>query len=194
MKLNDLPYWGQILLFAALALAASYFYFEYLYKPIDTDLKKQVKIFEDNVSEIRLLKSQRVHLAATEKQIADYKEQLLIIESQFPSQKDDVIVKSFVEDIASEFDIKINSYRAGSNIEAEDYLERQVNLRTSGRTQDYIRFLYYLTIRKQVIHIYGMSLSRQTKGEDATLARYPVTADLSISSYIQIPLEIDGDM
>ena len=192
MKFDELPYWGQLLLIAGLCLGLGFVFFQFLYKPVKQEVTTMERQLSENRQEILRLRPYENRVPDLERQLAEIKENLLQLEAVFPSTKDDVEVKRFVENVAAEFDIDINSYRAGSNVEADDYIERQVNLRTTGRTQDYLRFFNALAKRSQVIHIYGLSMARQTRGDAATLSRYPVSSDLSISSYVYIPVDYDG--
>jgi Tfp pilus assembly protein PilO len=187
MKFDDLPFAGQIALIAVLCAGLGFVFYQFLYSPqvkavnrMETELAE----LQQQINRFRPFVNRQDELRQEIEQIKQSLEQL---ENIFPSIKNDVEIKRFVESIAEEYDIDIASMRVGDTIDEVNYLERRVNYQTRGRTIDYLRFFDALARRDQVVHIYGLQMTQNAGGDESS--RYPVEADFSISSYVYKPLE-----
>ena len=176
MNLQDLPYWGQVLVIAIICAAMGFVFYQFMYSPevekVET-IQRNLEKLREEINRYKPFESQKDVLNAEIQQI---KQDLTQIEQVFPSVKDDVEVKRFVENIANEFDIDVSSYRTGAINNEENYLERQVNYATRGRTIDYLRFFNALTRRDQVIHIYSLIMKQSATRAGVVDTRYPVSA------------------
>ena len=188
MSLESLPYWGQLLVVFLVCVAMGFVFFQFMYSPEVKNVNGLENSLEELRTEIRKYKPYENRKEDLEKEIEQIKLDLEQIEKVFPSVKDDIQVKRFVETVAKEFDININSYTASSVIEEENYKELAVNLSTSGKTFNFLKFFDAMVKRDQVIHIYGMDMSR-ARNKDSGGGRYPVQTNFSISSYVYIPLQ-----
>lgn len=188
MTLESLPYWGQLLVVLVVCLALGFVFFQFMYSPEVTAVKRLENSLDELRTEIRKYKPYENRKEDLEKEIQQIKLDLEQIEKVFPSVKDDIQVKRFVETVAKEFDINISSYVADAVRDDENFKEYSIKLKTGGKTFNFLKFYDALVKRDQVIHIYGMSLTSAGK-KDATTSRYPVDADFTISSYVYIPVE-----
>lgn len=186
MNLQSLPYWGQLLVVAAVCAGLGFVFYQFIYSPMLTQVNGMERRLEDIREEINRYKPFENRQAELEQEVQQIREDLKQIERVFPSVKDDVEIKRFVENVANEFDIALPSYRTGDIVDNPNYLERRVNLQTQGRTIDYLRFFDALTRRNQVVHIYNLTMS-QTSGRNRD-PRFPVTANFTVSSYVYKPL------
>lgn len=188
MKFDDLPFAGQIAVIAGLCLGLAFVFYQFIYSP----LVEEVERLEKEKSEAQEQINKYLPFANKEPQlreeIAQIKGSLDQLERIFPSTKNDVEIKRFVEDIAEEYDIDILSMTVDGIIEEPNYLERPINYDTRGRTIDLLRFFDALARRDQVIHIYGLTMS-QLAERDSENGRYPVSARFRISSYVYKPVE-----
>ena len=186
MNLQDLPYWGQLLVVAGVCAGLGFVFYQFMYSPALDQVNSTERRLEDIREEISRYKPFENRRAELEQEVQQIRQDLQQIERVFPSVKDDVEIKRFVETVANEFDIALPSYRTGDIVNNPNYLERRVNLQTRGRTIDYLRFFDALTRRNQVVHIYNLTM-RQVTGRDVD-PRFPVSANFTISSYVYKPL------
>jgi len=192
VNISELPYWGQLLVVVVLCLVMGWVFYQFIY----SGEVEQVNSLETRLSsirdEIRKYKPEESRKEELEFEIKQIASDLALLEKVFPSEKNDVRVKRFVEDIAGDFDIHLDSYKAGETVEMEQYIEKVVSLETRGRTMDFMRFFDALVRRDLVVHIYGISMTR-TPESKMEGDRYPVTAKFKISSYVYRPLIEDED-
>jgi Tfp pilus assembly protein PilO len=188
MKFDELPFAGQLALIAVLCAGMGFVFFQFVYSPITEKvdrMENDLAELQQQINKYRPFVNRQGELKREIEQISASLEQL---ENVFPSTKNDVEIKRFVESIAEEFDVEIQSMRVGATIDELDYLERRVNYETRGRTLDYLRFFDALVKRDQVVHIYGLEMNKNS-GQGSNAARYPVEAKFSISSYVYKPIE-----
>lgn len=188
MNLQNLPYWGQLLIIVALCGIMAFVFYQFMYAPeVETvnNMERNLSKLREEINRYKPFESRKDELNG---EIERIRADLIQLERVFPSVKDDVEVKRFVEKVANEFDIRLTSYRTGAINDQENYLERSVNYQTTGRTIDYLRFFDALARRDQVIHIYSLVM-KQTSARAASVDRYPVTANFTISSYVYKPTE-----
>lgn len=186
MNLQSLPYWGQLLIIAVLCAVMGFVFYQFMYAPeveAVNNMERNLNKLREEINRYKPFESRKDELNS---EIARIRDDLVQLERVFPSVKDDVEVKRFVEKVATEFDIRLTSYRTGAINDQENYLERSVNYQTSGRTIDYLRFFDALARRDQVIHIYSLVM-KQTSARSGAVDRYPVTANFTISSYVYKP-------
>ena len=181
MNFQELPYWGQLLIVVAVCAVMGFVFYQFLYSPSVERVKALERNLESLRTEINRYRPFENQKDELNREVQMIRDNLAQIEQVFPSVKDDVEVKRFVETVANEFDIELSSYRTGSINDQEHYLERLVNVQTRGRTIDYLRFFDALARRDQVIHIYGLNL-KQTSANAQDLNRYPVSATFSAST------------
>lgn len=191
MKIQELPYWGQLLIVVALCAGMGFVFYQFFYTnevQLVTDLENRL----DSINrEIRKYEPDEHRKDELEAEIEQIKSDLTQLERVFPSVKSDVRVKRFIETVAREFDISIDSYRSGDRNEAEQYFEHVVNIVSKGRTIDFLRFFDALVRKDLVIHIYDLDMQR-TRAERMEGDRYPVTASFRISSYVYKPYQETG--
>jgi Tfp pilus assembly protein PilO len=188
VKLDELPYWGQLLLVVVVCAAMGWVFYQFVYSNEArsvTNLETELNSIND---EIRKYKPEESRKEELEFEIAQIRTDLELLEKVFPTEKNDVRVKRFIEEVARDFDIQIDSYKAGDTTESEQYFERVVSLESRGRTVDYMRFFDALVRKDLVVHIYNIDLARSSESRMEG-DRYPVTASFSISSYIYKPVE-----
>lgn len=188
MKFDDLPFAGQIALIAVLCAGLGFVFFQFMYSPEEKAVKRLERELEDLQQQINRYRPFVNRQDDLRKEIEQIKQSLKQLEDVFPSIKNDVEIKRFVEGIAEEFDIAIDSMVVGGNIDDINYLERRVNYVTKGRTIDFLRFFDALVKRDQVVHIYGLNMGK-LDGNRNEGGRYPVNATFSISSYVYKPIE-----
>jgi Tfp pilus assembly protein PilO len=163
-------------------------FYQFMYAPeveAVNNMERNLNKLREEINRYKPFESRKDELNS---EIARIRDDLVQLERVFPSVKDDVEVKRFVEKVANEFDIRLTSYRTGAINDQENYLERSVNYQTSGRTIDYLRFFDALARRDQVIHIYSLVM-KQTSARSGAVDRYPVSANFTISSYVYKPTE-----
>lgn len=187
MNMQELPYWGQLLVIAAVCIGMGYVFYQFMYTPeveaVD-GLERTLNSLREEINRYKPFESRK---DALQQEIIQIREDLNQLESVFPSEKDDVEVKRFVETIANEFDVEMNRYQAAAVREDENYLERVVNYSSRGRVIDYMKFFDALASRGQVIHIYDLNMKNST-ARDSSTARFPVEATFTISSYVYRPV------
>jgi Tfp pilus assembly protein PilO len=188
MNLQELPYWGQLLIVVGLCVVLGWVFYQFIYSNEVSEVQALDGRLNTIRDEIRKYKPEESRKEELEFEIEQIKTDLVLLEKVFPSEKNDVRVKRFIEEIARDYDIQLDSYKAGEMTEHEQYYERVVNLETRGRTLDFMRFFDGLVRKDLVVHIYDLEMSR-TPESKMQGDRYPVTAKFKIASYVYRPLE-----
>lgn len=187
MNMEELPYWGQLLVVVGVCIGMGYVFYQFMYTPEVETVDGLERTYNSLIEEINRYKPFESRKDALQQEIIQIREDLKQLESVFPSEKDDVEVKRFVESVANEFDVEVNSYRAAAVRDDENYIERIVNYSSRGRVIDYLRFFDAVAKRGQVIHIYDLNMKNST-ARDGSNRRYPVEATFTISSYVYKPV------
>ncbi len=188
MKIQELPYWGQFAIVAVLCLVLGWVFYQFIYSGEVEDVRGMESRLTTILDEIRKYKPEESRKEELEFEIEQINTNLQLLEKVFPSVKNDVRVKRFIEEVARDFDILLDSYRASDTNEFDQYFERVISLETRGRTVDFMRFFDSLARKDLVVHIYGLSMSRTPSSRMAE-DRYPVTAKFRVSSYIYKTVE-----
>jgi Tfp pilus assembly protein PilO len=188
VNLQALPYWGQLLIVVGLCVVMGWVFYQFIYSNEVNDVRSLEGRLNTIRDEVRKYKPEESRKEELEFEIEQIKTDLVLLEKVFPSEKNDVRVKRFIEEIARDYDIFLDTYKAGDMSEHEQYYERVVNIEARGRTIDFMRFFDSLVRKDLVVHIYDLELVRtaQAKMEGD---RYPVTAKFKIASYVYRPVE-----
>ncbi|HUX06140.1 MAG TPA: type 4a pilus biogenesis protein PilO [Acidobacteriota bacterium] len=192
MNLQELPYWGQLLIVAGLCAVLGWVFYQFIYSAEVEEVRNMESRLNNIRDEIRKYKPEESRKEELEFEIEQIRTDLVLLEKVFPSEKDDVRVKRFIEEIARDYDIVLDSYRASDTTEHDQYFERVVSLETRGRTLDFMRFFDGLVRKDLVVHIYDLQLTRTAESKMQG-DRYPVTASFKIASYVYRPEE-EGEL
>ena len=188
MNISELPYWGQLLIVVGLCAVMGWVFYQFVYSGEVEEVNNIERRLSSIQEEIRKYKPEESRKEELEFEIEQINTDLELLERVFPSEKNDVRVKRFIEEIAADYDIMVDSYRSGDTLDQDQYYERVVTLEARGRTMDFMRFFDSLVRKDLVVHIYDLSLTRTRENRMAG-DRYPVTAEFKISSYIYKPTE-----
>lgn len=186
MNISELPYWGQLLIVVGLCVVMGWVFYQFIYSGEVAEANNIERRLNSIQDEIRKYKPEESRKEELEFEIEQINTDLELLERVFPSEKNDVRVKRFIEEIAADYDIALDSYRSGDTLDMEQYYERVVTLEARGRTLDFMRFFDSLVRKDLVVHIYDLALGRTRESEMAG-DRYPVKASFKISSYIYKP-------
>ncbi len=188
MNLQELPYWGQLLIVAGLCVVMGWVFYQFIYSNEVQEVRDMESRLNGIRDEIRKYKPEESRKDELEFEIEQIRTDLVLLEKVFPSEKNDVRVKRFIEEIARDYDIMLDSYRASETTEHEQYYERVVSLEARGRTVDFMRFFDGLVRKDLVVHIYDLELTRTSESRMQG-DRFPVLAKFKIASYVYRPEE-----
>jgi len=192
VNLQELPYWGQLLIVAGLCVAMGWVFYQFIYSNEVQEVRNMESRLNGIRDEIRKYKPEESRKDELEFEIEQIRTDLVLLEKVFPSEKNDVRVKRFIEEIARDYDVMLDSYRANETTEHDQYYERVVSLEARGRTVDFMRFFDGLVRKDLVVHIYDLELTRTSESRMQG-DRYPVTAKFKIASYVYRPEE-EGEL
>jgi Tfp pilus assembly protein PilO len=187
MNLQEMPYWGQLLLVAGFCAIAGVVFYMFFYSGEVSNLQSQKNALKKKQDEVRQYEAIERNMKQLEQEIIQIKADIKTLESILPTEKESVEIYTFITKSAKDHDIELDQFRPAKGREEENYVENIIEIEKSrGRTLDYIKFFKAVVSRGQVLHIHGLTLKRSAT-RDMAGDRYPVTASFKISTFVYRP-------
>lgn len=184
MNLQEVPYWGQLLMVAGLCVVLGVIFYMFVYTGEVTTINGLKTTLETKNKEVKKYEKIEKEMKELEARIKQINEDLKLLEGLLPSEKNDVELLDFMTRFAARHDITLDNVSPERGRQAEQYDEFIIDVKTSrGRTLDFLRFFDALANKGQILHIHGLTLKR-TPARRRETDRYPVTASFKISSYV----------
>jgi len=153
--LDRLPFYGQVGVFAALALGivlAAYALYPNLGEKRGRieDYKTE---YADKEAEIRTARAAQQGLPELERQIAQKKEQLEDLEQILPSDRETGDLLRYIKSLADQSNLDLKSFAPGGLRPAEFYKEFPIEMQMTGRYHDLGLFLDRVSKYSRIINV-----------------------------------------
>jgi len=169
--IERLPLWGQLLLFAGLAVMIvliAYFVFPNLsekQKQIET-LKRENGEMERKIQEGRAIEQK---LPEFEREIASLERKLGDIRQILPSTPETGDLLRWIKNLTDQSNLDLKSFVPGGMRPAEFYKEFPIAMNVEGRYHDLGIFMDRVSKYSRIINVDNLTISANTSGGDRTI-------------------------
>lgn len=157
-RLENLPRWTQILLFALLALGLSavfyFFYMKGLLEQRDT-LREEVRQLETSVAQGTAIAGQ---LGRFKKELAQTEERLNVLRSILPAEKETPIILKSVQEMAASSNLKIMRFSPRALVPRAFYVDWPIGIEVQGNYDGLGLFFEKVSQYIRIINVDGISI------------------------------------
>ena len=165
--LEKLPFYGQVLVFAGIALGIVIA--AYAVWPNLGDMQDQIEVHEDEFTdkqaEIRKGRAAEQRLPELEREIAQKKEELTDLERILPSDRETGDLLRYVKNLGDQSNLDLKSFSPGGLKDAEFYKEFPIEMQVQGQYHDLALFLDRVSKYSRIINVDNLRIgSMKAKG------------------------------
>lgn len=174
---DRVPYYGQVLIFAAMALAIVGVAY-YVYPPL-SDIKERIATLEEDYAEKdrKILEGRAIEqrLPEFEKEIASLQRKLGDVQQILPTNRETGDLLAWIKNLGDQSNLDLKSFAPGSLRPVEFYKEFPIEMQIVGRYHDLGIFLDRVSKYQRIINVDNLRINSAREGEKTIRAGFTAT-------------------
>jgi Tfp pilus assembly protein PilO len=175
--LEKVPFYGQVLIFAAIALGIVAI--AYYVTPNLGEMKLEITRLEeesaDKEAKIAQGRAIEARLPEFEREIANLQRKLGDVQQILPNQRETGDLLAWIKNLGDQSNLDLKSFAPGGLTPVEWYHEFPIAMNVTGRYHDLGIFLDRVSKYSRIINVDGLSIQAITEGNKSITAQFTAT-------------------
>jgi len=174
---DKVPFYGQVLIFAAMALAIVGVAY-YIYPPLG-DIQDRIDVLEEDYAEKdrKILEGRAIEqrLPEFEREIANLKRKLGDVQQILPTNRETGDLLAWIKNLGDQSNLDLKSFSPGSLRPVEFYKEFPIEMQVVGRYHDLGIFLDKVSKYQRIINVDNLRINAAREGDKTIRAGFTAT-------------------
>lgn len=165
-KLNELPWYFQAAIIAAVLGCIDFFLFHQIFVPIQDEIKKVNQDIVKLTAEVEKGQAAERRLAEFDREIKQNTEKLKILRSILPEEKETPEIVRRIQELAATSDLRIKKLAPQPSVGHGFYADWPINLELDGSYENLGRFFDRVSKFTRIINVENLNIKALSESDD----------------------------